>query len=255
MNIYLVLAFLPFILSQQHTSCDFELVILKNSMGKYLSKSYNPPQADLLWSGLNDIRGSVDATWLLCFNTTSPIIINPKTPNEANCIANLNRTANMAVDYANKPDSSIRSDIDHIDDVIKQTVADCEDILHLKAPPSNTTFSSKCNNSIIDFNQNLLSNYTNERILGNDGRELLNNIAINLEYQRRNCDFRSIVQPNYDESYDNCQSSNDFFGYVAENIENFLDKQDLIHYVQYFKFYYQTAMKAAKLCKNQTIIS
>ena len=105
------------------------------------------------------------------------------------------------------------------------------------------------------MDKNLLSNYTNERILGNDGREFLNNIVINLEYQRRNCDFRAIAKPNYDENYDNCQSSNDFFGYVAENIENYLDKHDLIHFVQYFKFYYQTSIKAARLCQNTQSIN
>ena len=105
-----------------------------------------------------------------------------------------------------------------------------------------------------DFDINLLSNYTNNRILGNDGKEFLNIIVINLEYQKRDCEFRTIAKPNINDN-DNCQNANDFFGYVAEHIENYLDKQDFIHYTQYFRFYCQSAVKAAKLCQKDNIIS
>ena len=94
-KIYLFVLFIISTAVSQQTSCDFELILAKNAMSKYLSQSYSPPEVDLLWSCLNEIKATVEAIYILCFNKPGVVIIDPYTPNSANCLINLNKTALM----------------------------------------------------------------------------------------------------------------------------------------------------------------
>jgi hypothetical protein len=234
--------------SSAPTACDDELTIVKNEMAKYLSGAYNPPQVDLFDKFLNSVRGSIDATYLLCFNDPAHHITQEFTPFNQNCLISIRNVSTMAKKYIPLGEAKIKSDIKFINDIVYQALADCDAILN---GPKQSTISDKCKESADGINA-LLTKYTDSRVIGKPGTEFLSDIAIALEKERRDCDIRPVAKPETNKE-DNCNDSNEFFGYVADHMESLLDKKDYNGYLSYYNFYYQAAIRAARVCSSQKL--
>mmetsp|Transcript_29474 Transcript_29474/g.30589 ORF Transcript_29474/g.30589 Transcript_29474/m.30589 type:complete len:259 (-) Transcript_29474:81-857(-) len=221
--------------------CDDEEIIIKNAIGNYYTNGYHPPQIENLWNTHNEFCASIKAAFQLCLDR--PWILNPYSPNKENCLLGLRRSAELNQEFSKR--APVDDEIEPLADIVIQAQTDCESIFLFD---EKTSFSDDCSENIDGFND-LLSDYDNDRILGGSGTQYLNDIAIYLRKQERICDYDSVVSPNTDDK-DSCSESNDFLAAVIEKLLRYLDKKDYQKYSKFQRLFYQSAVRAARLCRE-----
>lgn len=224
--------------------CDDELMIIKNSIGYYHSHSFNPFNPATVNADLNKLTGAIKAAFQLCLN--KPWIINPYSPASDNCLIGLRKTSMLSEEYSKRIPSI--NDINNLSDVAIQAQTDCNDIINVKPIPYEKITDS-CKKNIKEFNE-ILTKFTDDRVIGKSGSNYLSEIALYLEKQKRICDFDSVVKAKT-ENKDNCENSTDFFETVAELLERIIDKEDYSLYTSLFKLTYQIVLRATRLCNSE----
>jgi hypothetical protein len=238
---YILLLSYLFTVGRSQTACDDEMMIIKNELGKFQTKAFNPPILTELWPRLHSVTAGIEAAFQLCLN--KPFIINPYSPNSANCLIGLTLTSKLSEKYSKIIPG--KGEVQNLSDIVIQAETDCEEILNQK---SEKSLSSDCQKNILGLNDSL-TKYTDARILGKEGKEFLAEIAIAIDKQRRICDFPPTNKPEISKD-DNCKSANDWLGFIAEQIESILDKKNFNIYSKYYKFIYHSAMRAIRLCNS-----
>lgn len=99
---------------------------------------------------------------------------------------------------------------------------------------------------------NLLTNYTEEILIGGTGIKYLNDMLILSERQRKNCGFNPLIKAGTF-PWENCQSANvDWLYPLADQYETLLSKKNILNYTGSFYLFYQSVGRAQRLCSNST---
>lgn len=118
-------------MANSQSVCDDELILASSQMGNFVTRGYNPPMLNRLFSELNSLQATVLATYQLCFNK---IIIDPSSlypQDKAECLMGLYNVSLLSGKYTGQY-SKIKSDIDSIGRIVFSTENNCNPIINYK---------------------------------------------------------------------------------------------------------------------------